>query len=108
MGKTNNPNGRPKGKPNKITGELKQWVSNLIDKNRDQFEIDLLSVEPEKRLAIIEKLMSFVIPKMQSISMEAQIQSEYQALEKLLDNAPEEAIQAITERILMLKQQSDE
>ena len=34
-GKTGNPNGRPKGKPNKVTGELKTWVQELIDGNRE-------------------------------------------------------------------------
>ena len=37
-GKTNNPNGRPLGTPNKISTELKQWISNLIDNNKEQFE----------------------------------------------------------------------
>ena len=40
-GKTNNPNGRPKGKPNKVTQEVRAWLSTVIDKNRKQMEKDL-------------------------------------------------------------------
>lgn len=66
-GHTNNRNGRPKGAPNKVTTELRQWVSNLIDNNRTQIEQDLMSVEPDKRLVMLEKLMQYVLPKQQQI-----------------------------------------
>ena len=29
-GSTNNPNGRPKGKPNKITNELRSMISDFL------------------------------------------------------------------------------
>jgi hypothetical protein len=101
-GQTGNPNGRPKGTPNKVTTDLKKWVGNLIDKNLSRMEKDLKKLEPKDRLMILEKLMQYSIPKQQSISVEAQIQAEYGALEKLLSNAPEEAIKEITERIIAL------
>ena len=102
-GFTNNPNGRPAGKQNKVTSELKAWITELIDTNREQFEIDLKAIEPEKRLLLLEKLMNFIIPKMQSVSVEAQINAEYMALEKLLEKAPAEAIEQITARIMELR-----
>ena len=101
-GKTNNPNGRPKGVPNKITSELKEWIQQIIDGNRSKFEKDLKGLEPKDRLVIIERLMQYVIPKQQSISVEAQIQAEYEQLEKLLNNAPDGAINKITEKIIEL------
>lgn len=64
-GETNNPNGRPKGTPNRVSTELRNWVSNLINENREQIKKDLMSVEPEKRLAMLEKLMQYVLPKPQ-------------------------------------------
>ena len=107
-GKSGNYKGRTKGSQNKVTIELKTWINELIDSNRAQFEKDLKAIDPEKRLAIIEKLMNYCIPKMQSVSIEAQIQAEYSELEKLLQSAPEEAIDKITERIITLKNQSNE
>ncbi|MDD3322913.1 MAG: hypothetical protein PHS59_15860 [Paludibacter sp.] len=62
-GQTNNINGRPKGTPNKVTTELREWISNLIDSNKEQIEKDLMSIEPDKRLAMLEKFMQYVIPK---------------------------------------------
>lgn len=31
-GYTNNPNGRPKGTPNKITQDMRMWLSSVLDK----------------------------------------------------------------------------
>lgn len=69
-GKTNNPNGRPKGKPNKITQDMRAWLTAVIDKNRKQVEKDLKKLEPKERLLIIEKLMQYVIPKKQIIDID--------------------------------------
>lgn len=98
-GQTGNPKGRPKGKPNKVTSELKSWIQQIIDGNRDKFEEDLKELEPKDRLMIIEKLMNYVVPKQQAISVEAQVQAEYAELEKLLDKAPEKVVDALLERM---------
>ncbi len=107
-GQTNNPAGRPKGKPNKSTSETKAWINQLIEDNRDQVAKDLKKLEPKDRLAIIEKLIQYVVPKQQSISVEAQIQAEYDSLERLLKEAPEEAIEEITRRIISLNELNNE
>jgi hypothetical protein len=67
-GKTGNPNGRPKGSPNKITATAREWIAGLIDKNRKQIERDLKRLEPKERLQMLEKLMQYVIPKQQTVS----------------------------------------
>jgi uncharacterized protein (UPF0305 family) len=72
-GKTNNPNGRPKGKPNKITQDVRQWLSTVIDKNRRQIEKDLKTLEPKDRLQMLEKLMQYVIPKQQAVKAEVDL-----------------------------------
>ena len=69
-GHTNNPNGRPKGKPNKITQDMRGWLSAVIDKNRKQMERDLKALEPKDRLQMLEKLMQYVVPKQQAVSTE--------------------------------------
>lgn len=57
--------GRKKGTPNKITGDLRAFVSGLLDANRTQIQKDLRSEEitPYQRLVFLEKLMAYVIPK---------------------------------------------
>lgn len=72
-GKTNNPNGRPKGTPNKITQDMRQWLSTVIDKNRRQIERDLKALEPKDRLQMLEKLMQYVIPRQQAVRAEVDI-----------------------------------
>ena len=58
--------GRQKGTPNKVTSNVKGWLSCLIDKNRRQIEKDLKAVKPLERLQMLEKLMQYVVPKQQT------------------------------------------
>lgn len=93
-GKTNNPNGRPKGKPNKLTADMRGWLTEILDKNRKQMEKDLKKLEPKDRLQMLEKMMQYVIPKQQAVSAEvdfgqltdAQLDQVINQLTKGLDN----------------------
>ena len=102
-GHTNNPNGRPKGTPNKVTGDLRQWINKLIDDNRVTFEKDLKELESAQRLSILEKLMQYCIPKQQTIDITEQVAAEYKALENLLLSAPDKAIDEIVKKIIELQ-----
>ena len=105
-GQTNNRLGRPKGARNKITKDLRKWVDELLNDNRQLFISDLGKLEPRDRVAMFEKLLQHVLPKQQSITVEAQIQAEYKEIERLLDNMPEYGIEAVTERLIMLNRLS--
>lgn len=59
--------GRSKGTPNKVTSTIKDWISQIIDDNREQVEKDLRKLSPKDRLQMFEKLMQYVIPKQQSV-----------------------------------------
>lgn len=91
-GQTNNRAGRPKGVKNKVTTELKTWVQQLIDNNRDILEKDLKTLEPKERWAVIEKLMSYTIPKMSSV--DARID-----FEKLTDEQLNSVIDELTKDV---------
>ena len=60
--------GREKGTLNKQTAELRAFVSEIIYSNMEQVKKDIVKVEPEKRLALFEKLLSYVLPKPQGAS----------------------------------------
>ena len=55
--------GRAKGTPNRVTGTVREWLSELIDRNRAQIEADLATLDPKTRLFMLEKLMQYVIPR---------------------------------------------
>lgn len=55
--------GRAKGTPNKVSGTVKEWLTDLIDSNRNQIITDLKQLEPRERLAILEKFMQYIVPK---------------------------------------------
>lgn len=60
--------GRAKGTPNKVTSSVKDWIVKVINDNREQMEADLTTLEPKERLQILEKLMSYVVPKQQALN----------------------------------------
>lgn len=62
-GRTNNPNGRPKGSRDKANAELKKRVQLFIDTNFDYINEDFAKLEPKDRLMFLEKLLAYVLPK---------------------------------------------
>jgi len=96
--------GRKAGTPNKSTQDMRAWIDVLLNDSRDLMISDLGKLEPKDRLMILEKLMQYTIPKQQSLSVDAQVQAEFAAIEKLLNNAPDKAIEAITEKLIELNQ----
>ena len=62
--------GRRAGTPNKVTGNLREFVSGLIDDNREKIASDIEKLQPKDRVMIFEKLMSYVMPKKSETSMD--------------------------------------
>ena len=62
-GQTNNPNGRPKGKPNKATKELREALKAIVDKEFKGLPKLLQQLEPKDRTQALIKLLSFILPK---------------------------------------------
>jgi len=69
-GVTNNPNGRPKGSPNKATADLRQWITNFIDDNREQIQKDWKALEPKDRIVLFEKMLKYALPTLQAMQLD--------------------------------------
>lgn len=67
-GVSGNPNGRPKGTPNKVTATMREWVAGLLYDNREQLQEDFKHLPAKDRLIIAERLLHYVLPKQQAIS----------------------------------------
>lgn len=71
-GFTNNPNGRPKGSQNKATADLRDWLTDFVQGQRDQIVSDWQALEPKDRIVMFEKLMKFVLPTLSATTLQSQ------------------------------------
>lgn len=72
-GRTNNPAGRPK-KPNKVTAELRDRIKTFLDGNFETIEADFKTLDPEKRIALFERYLKFVLPSLHSTEINLDIE----------------------------------
>ena len=72
-GQSGNPKGRTFGSKNKSTTALREWLLDLLAKNAKQIKDDLASLPPEKRLFMLEKFMSYLLPKRIAADVEANV-----------------------------------
>ena len=72
-GQSGNPKGRTFGSKNKSTTALREWLLDLLSKNTKQIKDDLASLPPEKRLVMLEKFMSYLLPKKIAADVEANV-----------------------------------
>ena len=61
--------GRCKGTPNKVTKDLRGFISELISDNVELIKTDFAKLPPKERLQITVGLLPYVIPKMNEPSL---------------------------------------
>lgn len=64
--------GRAKGTPNKTTSFQRGIINNLLSEYSEQGMLaeDFVALDPAERIKIAEKLMAYVIPRYQSVSVD--------------------------------------
>ena len=82
-GESGNPAGRPRGAKDKAQSSIKEWVKELLDKNRATIEADLKKCEPADRLRVLLKLLEYVLPKQAAV--QAKIDFEALSEEQIND-----------------------
>lgn len=85
-GKTNNPNGRPKGVPNKITTDLKGRIAQIVENGFVTIESDLEALEAKDRINAYLKLLEYLLPKQRETKVDISSLSD-EEVEVLLDKA---------------------
>lgn len=68
--KGNKTGGRVQGTPNKFTTDLRAKINTIVEKQIDNIEKDLEALDPKERLQIVEKLISYCVPKLAAQTIE--------------------------------------
>jgi len=87
-GQSGNPSGRKPGVSNKITKELRDRIKDFLEGKWSQIEDDFENLEPEKRVALFEKLLQYVLPRMASMDLEGELDFKVlseETLDKIAD-----------------------
>ena len=106
-GHTNNPNGRPKGTPNKVTTDLRQWVNDILTEGRGKFMENLGKLPPDEYIKAFTALLNYVLPKQQAMSVDAQISAEYKAMQEMIATAPDDVVEQVARRVLELQEREN-
>lgn len=99
--------GRAKGTPNKLTSDLKGWIAEILEGGKERFATHLNTLEPQEYIRVYTSLVAYVVAKPQPISEEERLKIEYREMERLIDIAPDEFIDRISERILKVREDGE-
>jgi len=74
-GMTNNRNGRPLGALSKIAPELRNKISDFLENNFDEVVNEWKRLDGKEKVSAYKDLLSFVLPKMQSMELRSEFES---------------------------------
>ena len=89
-GQSGNPAGRPKGSPNKSAGKVRNSIAALLEVNGDKLKTELEKLEGKDYVSAYTALMPYVVPKLQSTTLDLD-------LEQLTDEQLDELYNRIME-----------
>ena len=61
--------GRKKGRPNRLTRELRTILKDVLYQEMEQLEERLNDLDPKDRMQIILKLMPYIFPKVMDVQL---------------------------------------
>ena len=78
--------GTRKGVPNKTTNEVRKAFQLLVENNLPKMQKDLDSLEPKDRIKFMLDMAKFILPQLQSISIDDLREQEAQGFNVLTIN----------------------
>ena len=84
--------GRAKGTPNKQTTKTYDIIVSLLDEYQTSGKMsqDFAALEPDKRIAIAERLMGYVLPRKQAVQSDITLDTTRRTIEDTLLELAEE------------------
>jgi len=72
-GRTNNPSGRKKNVPNKVTRTTKEIISQFVDAKMLELEQIWRVLTPREKALLLTSLIPYTCPKMQAVAVTGEI-----------------------------------
>lgn len=84
--------GRTSGTTNKTSATVRQAISKMLDEyyNSETFQNDMSSLEPRDRVAAMERLAAYAVPKLQSTTLDVAVESKKTIEDRLSELSGEE------------------
>lgn len=76
-GKTNNPEGRPAGTPNKLTIELREALKTALSGEIERIPEYLNSLDEKDKLEALSKFMPYILPKFSTIEITGNFETNH-------------------------------
>ena len=95
--------GRVAGTPNKTSAQIKGLITDLLQDNEEKIRQDFKLLTPSERIKAVAQLAAYVVPRQTAVSLEQQAAIEKEGLLLFLESAPEDAINAIAEKVLAIQ-----
>lgn len=78
--------GTRKGIPNKASSQVREAFKQLVESNLPQMQSDLDSLEPKERIKFMLDMARFILPQLQTISIDDLREKEVQGFNVLTIN----------------------
>lgn len=75
----------------------------MLQDNAEQIRQDFAQLTPAERIKAVGQLAAYIVPKQTAVSIEQQAAIEKEGLLLFLESAPDDAINAIAERVLEIQ-----
>lgn len=100
--------GRAKGTPNKVTSDLKNWISDILENGKDEFIVNLQSLDPIDYVRTYTHLLNYIIPKQAPTTPDDVLRKEKEMLQEMMLTMPDVFINRLAEQINQLNNKENE